>query len=89
MINIKMVTREEIQRKAERIVSFLSVLLLKIVLGIFDVVSDFINGINFFTGDFALGLYFASQTRESYEEFKVGTTLGLMCFHVLSDEYYF
>ena len=62
----------EWKRKRQEWKEFLSVLLLKIVLGTFDVVSDFINGINFFTGDFALGLYFASQTRELYEEFKVG-----------------
>ena len=48
------------------------VVLFKIVFGIVDVVTDFINGISYFTGDFALGLYFASQTRELYEEFKVG-----------------
>ena len=80
-------TKEWWKRKRNELKEFLGVLLLKIALGIFDVVSDFINGINFFTGDFALGLYYASQTREFYEEFKVGATLGPAYFlAVLSDE---
>ena len=43
------------------------VLILKVVLGVLDVGSDVINGFNFLSGQFLLGLYFASQTREEYD----------------------
>ena len=50
------------------IVIFFNILVLKICLGSFDVVSDIIKGFNYITGEFALGLYFASKTRAEYEE---------------------
>ena len=50
------------------IVIFVNILVLKICLGSFDVVSDIIKGFNYITGEFALGLYFASKTRAEYEE---------------------
>ena len=42
------------------------VLILKVMLGIFDVSSDIINGIIMISGEYKLGLYFASTTREEY-----------------------
>ena len=42
--------------------------LVKICLGIFDIATDFVTGYNSLSGEFSLGLYFASKTREFYEE---------------------
>ena len=47
--------------------AFFKVFVLKVSLGIFDVVSDIVNGYNFLSGQFLLGLYFASQRREEYD----------------------
>ena len=43
------------------------VLILKVILGIFDVSSDVINGTIMVSGEYKLGLYFASGTREEYD----------------------
>ena len=40
---------------------------LKVILGIFDVISDIINGTIMVSGEYKLGLYFASGTREEYD----------------------
>lgn len=45
----------------------LMVLILKVILGIFDVSSDVINGTIMVGGEYKLGLYFASGTREEYD----------------------
>ena len=45
----------------------LTVLILKVILGTFDVSSDVINGTIMVTGEYKLGLYFASGTREDYD----------------------
>ena len=42
------------------------VLILKVILGIFDVSSDVINGTIMVSGEYKLGLYFASDTTEEY-----------------------
>ena len=44
-----------------------TVLLLKVILGTFDVSSDVINGTIMVSGEYKLGLYFASGTREDYD----------------------
>ena len=43
------------------------VLILKVILGTFDVISDVINGTIMVSGEYKLGLYFASGTREDYD----------------------
>ena len=44
------------------------VLMIKVCLGVFDVGSDVINGYNFISGMFKLGLYFASSTRDAFDQ---------------------
>ena len=43
------------------------VLILKVILGIFDVSSDIINGTIMVSGEYKLALYCASGTREEYD----------------------
>ena len=43
-------------------------LLLKIVLGLLDIVTDFLFSFTLLSGEFKLALYFASDTREEYDE---------------------
>ena len=45
---------------------FVTVFILKVTLGTFDVSSDVINGTIMVSGVYKLGLYFASGTREDY-----------------------
>ena len=47
--------------------AILMVLILKVILGFFDVISDGINGTIMVSGEYKLGLYFASGTREEYD----------------------
>ena len=47
--------------------STIKILIFKVALGVFDVGSDIVNGYNFISGQFLLGLYFASLTREDYD----------------------
>ena len=47
--------------------ALVKIIVFKVVLGIFDVGSDIVNGYNFLSGQFMLGLYSASQTREEYD----------------------
>ena len=42
-------------------------LLLKIILGVVDVATDFISAFNLLSGQFKLGLYLASRTKEEYD----------------------
>ena len=44
-----------------------TVLILKVILGFIDVSSDVINGTIMVSGEYKLGLYFASGTREDYD----------------------
>ena len=55
---------------------FIKVFVLKVALGVFDVVSDIVNGCNFLSGQFLLSLYFASQTREEYDLLTDSATWG-------------
>ena len=43
------------------------VFIMKVILGFFDVGSDVINGTIMVSGEYKLGLYFASGTREDYD----------------------
>ena len=47
--------------------STIKILIFKVALGVFDVGSDIVNGYNFLSGQFLLGLYYASLTREDYD----------------------
>ena len=44
------------------------VLIIKVCLGVFDVGSDIVNGFNFISGMFKLGLYFATTTRDAFDQ---------------------
>ena len=46
---------------------FFKIFVLKFLLGLTDVITDCVNGHNFLTRQFLLGLYFASQRREEYD----------------------
>ena len=46
--------------------AFVFVFILKFVFGLFDVSSDLINGHNYLSGQYVLGQYFTSKTREDY-----------------------
>ena len=54
------------------------VLILKVGLGMFDVGSDIVNGYNFLSGSFKLALYFASITREEYDQLPDLSKLGYL-----------
>ena len=43
-----------------------NLLIFKFVLGFVDVTTDLVSGHNFISGQFLLGLYFASKTREEF-----------------------
>ena len=60
-------TKTQLQRVAAFLKAVIQILIFKVVLGVFDVGSDIINGYNFLSGQFLLGLYFASQRREEYD----------------------
>ena len=53
-----------------------TVLILKVILGTFDVSSDIINGTIMVSGEYKLGLYFASGTREEYDLLSDTTVWG-------------
>ena len=46
--------------------TFVLIFVLKFIFGIVDVSTDLVNGDNFLTGEFLLGVYFSSKTREDY-----------------------
>ena len=52
------------------------VMFLKVILGIFDVSSDIVNGTIMVSGEYKLGLYFASGTREEYDLLSATTVFG-------------
>ena len=63
----------------KKCIGALKIVIIKIGLGVLDVASDVTSAFNLLSGEFALGLYFASQTRELYEnapdvEVKFGQT---------------
>ena len=42
-------------------------ILVKITLGLVDATTDYLSGLNLLSGQFSLGLYFASRTKEEYD----------------------
>ena len=67
---------EKLALFAKSLSDFIKVFVLKVALGVFDVVSDIFNGCNFLSGQFLLSLYFASQTREEYDLLTDSATWG-------------
>ena len=55
------------QTVADVLKAIVMVLFFKVILGFFDVISDGINGTIMVSGEYKLGLYFASETREEYD----------------------
>ena len=55
------------QTVANILKAIVTVLILKVILGFLDVSSDIINGTIMVSGEYKLGLYFASGTREDYD----------------------
>ena len=65
-----------------KFIGALKIILIKIGLGVIDVASDVASAFNLLSGEFALGLYFASQTRELYDnapdvEVRFGTKMNI------------
>ena len=60
------------------VVIFIKVFILKIALGFLDVSTDLINGFNFLNGEFAMGVYFASDTRVLFDKISDGTGMFLI-----------
>ena len=58
--------------------TFVNVFIFKIVLGSFDVGTDVASGYNLLSGQFALGLYFSSKTRELYNQAPDHTIWGCL-----------
>ena len=61
------ITKSSLVRAANILKAIVMVLILKVILGVFDVSSDIINGTIMVSGEYKLGLYFASGTREEYD----------------------
>ena len=62
----------------EIVVIFIKVFILKIALGSLDVSTDLINGFNFWNGEFAIGVYFVSDTRVLFDKISDGTGVFLI-----------
>ena len=69
-------TKEKLAKILVVLKAIVMVLILKVGLGIFDVGSDIVNGYNFLSGYFKLALYFASLTREDYDQLPDLSKLG-------------
>ena len=69
-------TKEKLVKILVVLKAIVMVLILKVGLGIFDVGSDIVNGYNFLSGYFKLALYFASITREDYDQLPDLSKLG-------------
>ena len=69
-------TTEKLAKILVVLKAIVMVLILKVGLGIFDVGSDIVNGYNFLSGYFKLALYFASLTREDYDQLPDLSKLG-------------
>ena len=69
-------TKEKLAKILVVLKAIVMVLILKVGLGIFDVGSDIVNGYNFLSGYFKLALYFASITREDYDQLPDLSKLG-------------
>ena len=69
-------TKEKLAKVLVVLKAIVMVLILKVGLGMFDVGSDIVNGYNFLSGYFKLALYFASLTREDYDQLPDLSKLG-------------
>ena len=69
-------TKEKLAKILVVLKAIVMVLILKVGLGLFDVGSDIVNGYNFLSGYFKLALYFASLTREDYDQLPDLSKLG-------------
>ena len=69
-------TKEKLAKILAVLKAIVMVLILKVGLGMFDVGSDIVNGYNFLSGYFKLALYFASITREEYDQLPDLSKLG-------------
>ena len=69
-------TKEKLAKVLVVLKAIVMVLILKVGLGMFDVGSDIVNGYNFLSGYFKLALYFASITREEYDQLPDLSKLG-------------
>ena len=69
-------TKEKLAKILGVLKAIVMVLILKVGLGMFDVGSDIVNGYNFLSGYFKLALYFASITREEYDQLPDLSKLG-------------
>ena len=69
-------TKEKLAKIHVVLKAIVMVLILKVGLGMFDVISDIVNGYNFLSGYFKLALYFASITREEYDQLPDLSRLG-------------
>ena len=58
------------QANRQRASRFFKIFVLKFLLGLTDVITDCVNGHNFLTRQFLLGLYFASVTRDQFLPFE-------------------
>ena len=80
------VTVKKQKMAMKKIINFVQVFVFKFLLSLGDVVTDCINGHNFLTRYFLLGLYFASVTRDQFltlenDSARWGySTLGLVWF---------
>ena len=51
----------------KKLKDFIKIFVFKFLLGLVDVVTDCISGHNFLTRHFLIGLYFASKTRDHFQ----------------------
>ena len=63
--------------------TFIKVFILKITLSFLDVSTDIINGFNFWSGEFSMGVYFVSKTRALYDKIRDGKGMWLRLANTL------
>ena len=76
------ITKSGLVRAANILKAIVMVLILKVILGVFDVSSDIINGTIMISGEYKLGLYFASNTREEYNLLPDTTVWGYLTLSI-------
>ena len=74
--NMACFTKAQLGKCLKILKAVVTVLIIKVGLGLFDVGSDIVNGYNFLSGYFKLALYFASLTREDYDQLPDLSKLG-------------
>ena len=65
------------------LVTFIKVFILKITLSFLDISTDIINGFNFWSGEFSMGVYFVSKTRALYDKIRDGKGMWLRLANTL------